>query len=315
MLEGYDSSWKYRGGKNYVTFDSLPHGNYTLYVRGKDHNGYETKNRLKVSIKILPYFWQTIYFRTASALVFIGIIFILIKQRTLALERHNRELRKFSTHILEIREEERKKVAREVHDELGQLLTALKIDIFRTEDGEKKESMLSLVNMALESVKSLSTRLRPKALDTLSFSEAVQWQIVDFQRRTGIKCIADIEETETNPDPETATVIFRIFQEALTNIIRHSDADRVQIKFRKNETSLLLKIIDNGKGIPDEKLESTSSFGIIGMKERSNMLGAKLRIDSNYRGTEVELVIPFNRKTKKKKTSVNKTLYDTLDMK
>lgn len=137
-LEGFEDDWQFRGEKNYVTFDSLPHGNYTLHVKGKDHTGNEAENRLRIGIKILPYFWQTVYFKASSAGLLILIVFLLIKQRTLALEKHNRELRKFSTHILEIREEERKKVAREVHDELGQLLTALKMDIFRTEDGEKK---------------------------------------------------------------------------------------------------------------------------------------------------------------------------------
>ena len=313
MLEGYEDKWQYRGEKNYVTFDSLPYGSYTLHVKGKDHTGNETGNRLKIDIKILPHFWQTLYFKISSAAFLFLIVFLLIKQRTIALERHNRELRNFSTHILEIREEERKKVAREVHDELGQLLTALKMDIFRTEDSEKKEGMLSLVNMALESVKNLSTRLRPKALDTLSFSEALQWQIVEFQRRTGINCISDIEEIDESPDAETSTVIFRIFQEALTNIIRHSEADKVWIKFRKQEISILLKISDNGKGIPEGKLENTSSFGIIGMRERSNMLGAKLKISSDSSGTEVELTVPLKQKAKKKKSAVNKTLYDTLE--
>ena len=315
MLEGYDTEWKFRGEKNFVTFDSLPYGNYTLHVYGKDHIGNETANRLKVDIKILPYFWQTVYFKIAFAVILISFVFIIVKQRTMALERHNRELRKFSTHTLKIREEERKKIAREVHDELGQLLTALKIDIFRTEDCEEKESMLSLVNMALDSVKSLSTRLRPKALDTLSFSEAVQWQIVDFQRRTGINCMSDIEETEISPDPETSTLIFRIFQEALTNIIRHSKADKVHIKFRIENSSIILKVIDNGKGIPEGKIDSTSSFGIIGMKERSNMLGAKLVISSNEFGTEIALTVPLDRKTENKNISENKTLYDTLDEK
>ncbi len=315
FLEGHDSEWKFRGSKNSVTFDSLPHGNYTLHVKGKDHIGNETANMLEIDIKILPYFWQTLYFKITAGISLSAAVIALIRRRTMALEKHNRELRKFSTHILEIREEERKKVAREVHDELGQLLTALKIDIFRSEENDKRESMLSLVNMALESVKNLSTRLRPKALDTLSFSEALQWQIVDFQRRTEIKCFSDIEETDTGPDPETATVIFRIFQEALTNIIRHSGADRVQIIFRKIDNNLFLKIMDNGKGIPEDKLLSTSSFGIIGMKERSNMLGAKLKIRSDIKthGTDIELSIPLDKKVKRKKTSVNKTLYDTLE--
>ncbi len=92
-----------------MTFDSLPHGNYTLHVKGKDHTGNEAENRLRIGIKILPYFWQTVYFKASSAGLLILIVFLLIKQRTLALEKHNRELRKFSTHILEIREEERKK--------------------------------------------------------------------------------------------------------------------------------------------------------------------------------------------------------------
>ncbi|MCD6396809.1 MAG: hypothetical protein J7L71_04670, partial [Spirochaetaceae bacterium] len=309
-IEGYDSDWNFRGNKNSLTLNSLPYGSYKLHVKGTNHTGVEINDNLELEIKILPYFWQTVYFKAIILITAILLLFLIIKRRTLALERHNKELRMFSAHIIEIREEERKKIARDVHDELGQILTALKMEIFRFSDKEKSKTMLSLVNLTLDSVKNLSTRLRPKILDTLSLSEALQWQTVEFQRRTEIKCTVDIEDIEdlediaNNSDKQTITVIFRIYQEILTNIIRHSYADHVHIYFHRDGNKIYLRVKDNGRGIPVGKINSSESFGIIGIRERCSRLKGKLKITSLEKGTLIEVTIPLENKLSAK--AINK---------
>ncbi len=314
-LDGYDKNWSFRGNNNFITFDSLPYGNYKLQIKGTNHLGVEVPGVTELEITILPHFWQTIYFKLISVLFLLILVSFYIRQRTKALEKHNKELRMFSTHIVEVREEERKRVARDVHDELGQILTALKMEIFRFSEKEKTKSMLALVNLALESVKTLSTRIRPKALDTLSLSEALNWQTVEFQRRTDYSCTVEIEDIEDDFDKQTGTVVFRIYQEILTNIIRHSKADHVFIHFYKNGNVLCLQVRDNGKGIPPGKINSSESFGIIGMKERCNMLGGKLKILSRANGTSVELTIPIKNGREAESGSVTNTRNDIREKK
>jgi signal transduction histidine kinase len=222
------------------------------------------------------------------------------------LELKNKELREYSIHIQDVREEERTSVARDVHDELGQTLTALKMELFRLNnkaDSDREQiqkstgSMLELINLSLDSVKDLSTRLRPKVLDNLSLGEAVSWLIKDFSQRSGIMVIEQLDEQMHIEDSEIKTALFRICQEILTNIIRHSQADKVTISLKYDNGFVVLETSDNGCGINEESLQKKKSFGIRGMKERCRYLKGQFSIkNAESGGTVITVAVPIKRR-------------------
>jgi PAS domain S-box-containing protein len=215
------------------------------------------------------------------------------------LQRSFDRLRALAARLQRAREEERTSVAREIHDELGQALTAIKIDlssVIRELPQDKKgrsESILKLVDQTIQSVRRISSELRPAILDALGLVAAVEWAAEDFEVRTGIKCRLDLPQEDIVIDQERATTLFRIFQETLTNVVRHANATEVNAQLAKEEGSLTLKIHDNGKGIDAEQLSSSRSLGILGMRERALLLGGELDISgAPGKGTTVRVRIP-----------------------
>lgn len=195
------------------------------------------------------------------------------------------QLRNLSTHLQSVREEERQGVAREIHDELGQALTTLKLDLslLRDEIGsDAKEaegriaSMVQICDATIKSVKRIITELRPRLLDDLGLTAAIEWLSEEFQSRTGIVCKLSIHPSEILLDPERSTAIFRIFQETLTNVARHSGASRVDVLLRKAGENITLEVRDNGCGISDDQIRDSRSFGLIGMRERAKYFGGTL---------------------------------------
>ena len=232
-----------------------------------------------------------------------------ITQRRRAEEqlRQSREqLRALSSHLQSVREEERTHIAREVHDELGQALTALKIDLYALQRGlngnepdlknlsAKIKSMSSLIDNTIHTVRRIATELRPGVLDDLGLVAAVEWQANDFQNRTGITCeVASlVDYLDLARDRSTAT--FRILQETLTNVARHAQASRVDIALTREDDNLVLKIKDNGKGITEYDIAGSGSFGLIGMRERAQIVGGGLSITGTPgHGTLVTVTIPL----------------------
>jgi signal transduction histidine kinase len=182
------------------------------------------------------------------------------------------QLKELSHHLEEVREEERKNIAREVHDELGQALTALKMDISwmskrfsRDQEAlvEKTRSMIKIINTTLQAVKKISAKLRPSVLDHFGLGAAIEWQTEEFQTRTGIQCRVIVEPEDISLNQDYSTTIFRIFQEALTNVARHSKATKVRISLQQEENMVILNVNDNGKGITKEQISKPKSFGLM----------------------------------------------------
>ena len=205
-------------------------------------------------------------------------------------------------------ENERSRIAREIHDVLAQELTQLKIDLAYLQRQLSKfgiavapEAMLSkfsemsqLTDTAINCVQRIATELRPVVLDSLGLSAAVEWQARDFQSRTGIQCLAQVPATEKVYDKNVATAIFRILQEALTNVSRHSKATQVRILLRINGSQVRLELQDNGCGIASDTIKSPMSIGLAGMRERAQLLGGHFEIKSRPEsGTTVEVSIPM----------------------
>jgi PAS domain S-box-containing protein len=213
------------------------------------------------------------------------------------------QLRSLSAHLESVREEERKNMAREIHDELGQILTAVKIDLsslneVSTEEQqlllEKAKSMSELIDMAIETVKRISAELRPPVLDDLGIAVALEWQAEEFNKRTHIKCEFTSKPKDIVLDQDRSTAIFRIFQEALTNVARHSNASKVKAVLTKETDRIVLTIKDNGKGIENKQIADPKALGIIGIRERARFLGGEVKVSGTPgKGTSVTVSIPL----------------------
>ena len=213
------------------------------------------------------------------------------------------QLRAFAANLQAAREEERTTVAREIHDELGQTLTGLKMDLAWLRKKlpkdqevllEKADAMLGLMNDTINAVRRISTELRPGVLDELGLSAAIEWQAREFEKRTGIRCGLDSSVNEGGLDKTRSTALFRIFQEALTNIARHANATRVRVRLDQSNGQLRLQVRDNGGGIRKSKLADPQSLGLLGMRERAMLVGGDVVIaDTRGKGTAVTVKIPM----------------------
>jgi PAS domain S-box-containing protein len=216
------------------------------------------------------------------------------------------QLRELSQFLESVREEERTKMAREIHDELGQSLTTLKFDLaWLTKQcpkeldrvSERTRSMGEVIDGAIQTVKRLSAELRPGILDDLGLADALQWQTRDFSTRTGIKAkfITNCEEIPL--DGERSTALFRICQEALTNVVRHARATRVTVSLKKTRHWIVLQVSDNGIGIEESQILDPRAFGLMGMRERASFFGGEAKIGSiPGKGTSVVANIPLPRR-------------------
>jgi len=241
---------------------------------------------------------------TGNGAVVVAVIRDLTGRRQMdeALRTSREQLRNLSAYLQTAREQERTRIAREIHDELGQALTALKMDVSwlgkklpPTEEAlhTKIYIMTNLLETTIQTVQRISAELRPGLLDDLGLAAAIDWQAKQFQQRTGIECRFTQEPENIVLDRERSTVIFRILQEALTNVTRHAQATKVKISLSQNERKLKLKVRDNGKGISASQINDAKSFGLIGMRERVYPWKGKVKIKGlPQKGTVVSVSLP-----------------------
>jgi len=214
------------------------------------------------------------------------------------LHRSFQELHALNAQLQSVREEERTKLARELHDVLGQSLTAIKMDLASVRRAAepapaKIGSIIRLVEETIQAVRRISTELRPGILDHLGLVAAVEWAAETFQTRTGIRCETTLPEEEPAIDPDCAIALFRIFQETLTNIARHAGATQVKIGLLHVGGDLSLVVSDNGRGIRQDERAASSSLGVLGMRERAGLLGGDFSIAGGPgSGTTVRVRIP-----------------------
>lgn len=232
-----------------------------------------------------------------------GIIFNITENKRAEQQiRQSREqLREFSAYHETAIEEERKKIAREIHDELGQTLTALRMDVsvlgmnFGQDNPqllEKIQPLKDLVDQTIQLARNVTAHLRPTALD-LGITSAIEWLAEDFRKRTGIECKAKGIDKEIALDDNRATAVFRILQESLTNVIRHAAATRVEITLKQRKGMLSLKVRDNGRGFDPDGIRQKKSFGLVGIRERALALGGEVVIASAPgQGTTLSVSIP-----------------------
>jgi signal transduction histidine kinase len=228
------------------------------------------------------------------------------------LRQSHEQLRALSVHLQYVREEERIRIAREVHDELGQSLTGLKLQLtwlagrlpknLKSLHG-KIHAMADSIDETIQAVRRIVTELRPGLLDTAGLPAALEWQTNEFQKQTGIQCHVNVAIRDPILDQDLNTAFFRIFQETLTNIIRHANASKVEVRLIEAAEHFVLEVKDNGRGISESEILNTKSIGLIGMRERAALLGGEVRLRGEPgKGTTVSVRIPRPRK----KTAHNK---------
>ncbi len=225
------------------------------------------------------------------------------------LKESNQRLHALAAHLQTIREEERTMISREIHDQLGQELTALKMDIaFLSRQIEKiklsgkpdwndlqngLKSMSDITDQTINSVRRIARELRPDVLDKLGLKDAIEWQAEEFTKRTGIDCIVSISKNELNFNHQLENTIFRIIQESLTNVARHSGAARSKVGLSVIGNNIYLTIEDNGRGITEDEIQHAKSLGLVGIKERVYSVKGKLTIEGEKnKGTILKIIIP-----------------------
>jgi PAS domain S-box-containing protein len=220
-----------------------------------------------------------------------------------ALKRSQELLRELTAHQDRVKEDERKRIAREIHDELGQTLLALRIDVSMLDArtgrshprlNEKVRGALNHIDATVKTIRTIINNLRPAVLD-LGLNAAIEWQVAEFRRRTGIACDLHMGDKEFLVDDMRATSLFRILQESLTNVIRHANATHVAIDLYQEDNRLVMEITDNGVGIYPETRKSSNSFGLVGVEERINALNGEFVITSAPgKGTTLTIYIPLD---------------------
>jgi PAS domain S-box-containing protein len=220
-----------------------------------------------------------------------------------ALKRSREELRELAQAANSVREQEKSRIARELHDELAQALTALKMDVNwiaeRAADGndvleEKLAAMQSMLDDTVAATRRISADLRPLMLDDLGLVPAVEWLVQGFTERSGVACELKVDEAQLDLGEPHASAVFRILQESLTNVAKHAQASRVDMALAREDGAVTLSVRDNGRGFSPHDPRKPSSFGLMGLRERAYALGGEVRIDSAPgRGTRIDVRIPL----------------------
>ena len=215
--------------------------------------------------------------------------------------RSRRQLEELSAHVERVKEQERTRIAREIHDDLGGNLTAIKMALSQltrrlpddeTVLREKAEYVDALVDRTIEAAHRISRDLRPSTLD-LGIVAAIAWQAQEFEKQLAIPCVIDGPDEDIELSPDQATGLFRIFQETLNNISKHAGASRVDVRLAVDENSIMLEVVDNGRGLAAADRRKPKSFGIRGMVERANALGGVLTVSDPGQGCRVSVRLPL----------------------
>jgi two-component system sensor histidine kinase UhpB len=214
-------------------------------------------------------------------------------------------LRRLAASLHAAREAERAHLSRELHDELGQTLTSLKMDLTRTIGDllplglepaklDRMQSIVGNIELATETVRRLATKLRPPALDHFGLDAAIELEAAAVSRRTGLRCRVSGQLRTTGMTRDQTTAVFRIVQEALTNIVRHAGASAVRIVMREEPSRIVVRIHDNGRGITSAQMRDPASIGVLGMRERAELMGGQLEITGQRgKGTVILITAPL----------------------
>jgi signal transduction histidine kinase/ligand-binding sensor domain-containing protein len=290
-LEGFDGDWRDAGNERFAQYTNLDPGGYVFRVKAANNAGVWNEEGTSLAITVLPWFWQTWWFRGIAVVFFLTVGPAIYWYRVRQLNREKEQQMEFSRRLLRSQEEERQRIANELHDSLGQNLLVLKNRILvaqQDKSGNGLGDMSDLVSQTIEEVRSISHNLRPHQLDQLGVSKTIRALVRQVGDSVSIAINADIDDVDELLTGDEDIALFRIVQESLNNIVKHAEATEVHIALKRGEGGIRLTIRDNGKGVSVEG----EGFGLSGMKERARILGGSLEIRSDAgKGTVVEVKV------------------------
>ncbi|GEM_PF-6394221 len=297
-LEGFDRTWIDNGNERVITYANLAPGNYTLRVKATNNDGIWNEQGASLEITIIPPFWRTWWFLTLSILLIGGTASGLLRSRYVHLNRAKQEREAFSHRLMERTEEERKRISSELHDSIGQQLLIIKntsdlgsMKSKTLEDSQKRfQDISTLSETTVKQLREISYNLRPAEIDRFGVWQAIQSLVQRVEETTSLRMVVDFEPVDAELTKETEMHIFRIVQESMNNIIKHSRATEVTIRMVRKEASLHLMISDDGKGFTQR---SRRGLGFTSMEARASAIQAHLSIESSpEKGTRLQLIIP-----------------------
>ena len=299
-LEGLDENWTDAGTRRTAYFSHLPEGEYTFRVTAANQEGVWNPEGATVKVVIVPPFYRKSWFYALAIIGVFGLITFIYLSRVRRLQALNQSRAEFSRHLIESQESERRRIALELHDSLGQMLAVIRN---RTMMGLNAENFLQAKEqfheiseastLALRETREIAHNLHPAQIENLGLTTALRTLFKSVESGTGIKCEADIDEVPASLPYEAAIVIYRISQETLSNIIRHSDASLVCFTLRVQESRLVLTIVDDGRGFQEDRI--TKGLGLNGIRERALMIGGEISIVSQPgEGTRTTLTLDLD---------------------
>jgi signal transduction histidine kinase len=314
MLEGFDKDWHIvTAQQRYGSYTNLDPGEYKLRIKGSNNDGIWNEAGISVAVIVTPPFWMTWWFRTLGVIMVLSSIYIIYQNRINSLKQEKELQQKISHRLIEKQEEERRRIALEMHDSLGHSLLFIKnranltakksFDV--TSASENFNQISAAASEALITVREISHNLRPPELDQLGLSETLRSILISFRESTSIKINGAVEDIDGLIPKELDINVVRILQEALSNIIKHSGAAECEILVTKSESQITINISDYGKGFEQNNTQYSrretpekkhAGLGLAGMTERVRILNGNFKIESTPgKGTHIEIKIPLNR--------------------
>ena len=303
MLEGFDKDWVYAGNRNIANYTNIDPGEYIFKVKGSNNDGVWNENGASVMIVITPPFWETWWFDTVFIIAFLSIGPIIYYRRVSSLKREKKQNEEFAEKLIHSQEEERKRIASELHDSLGQDLLIIKnLALLALQKNEKEftvkqlQEISSTSSSTIEEVRQIAYNLHPYQLDRLGLTKAIKSIILQIVSLTKIKFEDNIENIDDLFSKEQEINVYRIIQECINNIIKHSNASEAELQIIKDE-ELIIKVSDNGKGFNIRKAELNSKgFGIKNLYKRVNILNGEINVTSTLgNGTKIWIKVPVEK--------------------
>ncbi|MFT3744548.1 MAG: two-component regulator propeller domain-containing protein [Pyrinomonadaceae bacterium] len=299
-LEGFDDNWINGGTRRTATYTNLPGGDYVLKVRATNVDGVWGQERLNLIVRVQPPFYRTLWFAVLVALGLSIFVWLAYRYRIDRLQAISEAQTRFTQQLITSQEAERKRIAAELHDGLGQSLVIIKnramLGLSKSEDKERVARELGNISesasQALDEVREITNNLRPQLLDRLGLTKAIAAMLKKYAGVIGIK--SDIDTIDGLFAESEEISIYRIVQESINNTIKHSNASTAKVKIKRIENSVLVEITDNGKGFDLQSLPTEKrNFGLTGLRERAQLLGGELVIESQIGvGTKVSVTFP-----------------------